>query len=48
MKADPDNVHAPHSLWHYLDDVDIRMKDGRYAADQIAGIKEELRMWPVI
>jgi hypothetical protein len=29
---------APHLVWHYLDDLDIRMKDGRYANEQIEGI----------
>lgn len=37
---------AAHLVWHYLDDLDIRMKDGRYGNVQIDGILRMLAKFP--
>lgn len=45
MRLDMGDIRVPHVLWHYLSDVDIRMKDQRYAKAQMLQIKEVLRNW---
>ena len=45
MKLDHGNLQVPHALWHFLGDVDIRMKDGSYAKAQMSQIKEALCNW---
>lgn len=45
MSMDDGNIGVPHALWHYLEDLDIRMKDCVYAECQIVHIKEILRDW---
>lgn len=45
MRADLGDLKVPHSLWHYLDDADIRLKDDRYAEVQIAHIITVMDEW---
>lgn len=45
MELDKGDLQVPHSLWHYLDDADIRLKDQRYAEYQISQVIEALRNW---
>lgn len=45
MASDVGDIQIPHALWHYLDDADIRLKDDRYAVEQIKYIKTIMDQW---
>ncbi|MBD7954174.1 hypothetical protein H9654_08135 [Stenotrophomonas sp. Sa5BUN4] len=45
MMLDRGAVGVPHELWHYLDDVDIRVKDRDYAKAQIEHVEDLIRQW---
>lgn len=45
MMLDRGAVGVPHELWHYLDDVDIRLKDRKYAKAQIEHVEDVIRHW---
>lgn len=39
MMQDHGDLQIPYGLWHYLDDADIRTRDGRYAAFQLERVR---------
>ncbi|HEL3814204.1 TPA: hypothetical protein UMY79_001063 [Stenotrophomonas maltophilia] len=38
-------IDVPHLIWHYLDDADIRFRDGSYAQDQILAVEKIVEEW---
>lgn len=45
MQADHGNLGVPHELWHYIHDVDIRVKDEEYRRIQLELINGILDHW---
>lgn len=45
MEMDHGSLGLPHELWHYIHDVDIRVKDGEYRRIQVELIKEVIDHW---
>lgn len=45
MEMDYGSLGVPHELWHYIHDVDIRVKDGEYKRIQVELIKEVIDHW---